>query len=917
MMFPSPYLFPAQLILVTLAYFVSGKFGLSIAHVGSQITLFWLPTGIAVAALVRWGWRCWPAVFLGAFLVNLASGVSCPVALGIALGNTLAPLLAALLLKRCEFRSSFDRPKDVLLFFVSAFSSMLVSSAGGVCVLWLSGIVPWNAFPEAFLAWWMGDAMGVLLAGPLLLVITRKNLLDFWLRRKETAILISIMLALGWLAFSSGVSYGMLPATFLFFPLLIWFALSYGFPGASIAAMLISLLAAVSTSMGKGSFSQFGTQHELLWAFMSALVLSGFLVATLLAARRQAENALIRSEQNLILAQAVAEVGSWHLDIATSRLEWTPESFRIFGIPKRESVDLDTFLSTVHPDDRQRVLKAWSEAIAGAPYDIEHRVVADGKTRWVRERAEIVRNEKGRAIAGIGTTQDITERLRRDTELQRLERTSRSLAENLPDIVSRFDRQFRRIYANPQLERATGMPMESLLGKSHDELEVPNDLMHIWNNVLRRVFSTGQTEVFEFEFSAVGGGVDYYQGIAVPEYDASGEVETVLSIARNISTMKINEMKLRESEERLHAIASNVPGMVIQCCRVAGEDRFKFTYVSDGARDLLGLDAEAILKNEREFTDRITGEYAKTFYDSMVQSQSEQKLWNWEGCVVAGDGSLKWINLRAVPHPQGGAMCASNACYVADCSDCSEVCGADMCIWNGVVINITESKANEKKLVDSQRLMRELASHLDSVREDELKRVAREIHDEMGQALTALKMDVSLARIGFGKSNPQLMERLQSMTQLVDRTIMIARHITSSLRPGALDLGIVAALEWQVHEFTGYTGIPCKLVLGDGDMTLSESVAMAVFRIVQESLTNIARHAEATKVEIILSKTRDHFCLEVCDNGKGFDPKAPARQDSFGLVGMRERMAILQGDFRLDSGPGRGTRVRMCVPLSS
>lgn len=481
------------------------------------------------------------------------------------------------------------------------------------------------------------------------------------------------------------------------------------------------------------------------------------------------------------------------------------------------------------------------------------------------------------------------ERVDRGIELQRLERMFRSLADNLPDNVSRFDSQLRRIYANPQLERSLGMPMESLLGK-----RVPEQLKHIWEPVLMRVFSTGQTEVFEFELPAVGGGINYYQGIAVAEYDASAEVETVLTISRNISTLKNNEMKLRESEERLHTIASNVPGMVIQCCRGTDENRLKFTYVSDGAKDLLSLDAETVLQNSSEFTGRIIGEHVKTFYDSMAQSQCKMKLWNWEGSITSADGSLKWINLRATPHLQGG----------------------DKCIWEGVVINITESKANENKLVDSQRILRELSTHLDNVREDELKRVAREIHDEMGQTLTALKMDVSLARINFGKFNPQLMDRLQSMTQLVDRTIMIARHITSSLRPGALDLGIVAAIEWLVDEFTGYTGIACELVLGDGDKTLNESSAIAVFRIVQESLTNIARHAEATKVEIIVRGTPDYFWLEVCDNGKGFDLRAPARRDSFGLVGMRERMAMLQGELKLDSEPGQGTRVCVRVPLN-
>jgi len=154
------------------------------------------------------------------------------------------------------------------------------------------------------------------------------------------------------------------------------------------------------------------------------------------------------------------------------------------------------------------------------------------------------------------------------------------------------------------------------------------------------------------------------------------------------------------------------------------------------------------------------------------------------------------------------------------------------------------------------------------------------------------------------------------MKQLVDRTIKTARHVTSSLRPGALDLGIVAALEWLVEEFIEYAGIPCELVLGDGDITLGEFTATAVFRIVQESLTNIARHAEATQVEIVVTRTDGQLCFEVSDNGKGFDPHAAASRKSFGLVGIRERVAMMEGDFELDSEPERGTRIRVCVPAT-
>ncbi|MDD4927801.1 MAG: histidine kinase [Gallionella sp.] len=351
---------------------------------------------------------------------------------------------------------------------------------------------------------------------------------------------------------------------------------------------------------------------------------------------------------------------------------------------------------------------------------------------------------------------------------------------------------------------------------------------------------------------------------------------------------------LRESEERLHAIAANVPGMVIRCSQHTADAGLRFSYVSNAAQDLLGIEAVALMLDDSELTGRIVGEHLMTFHDSMARSRAALALWNWEGCVRAADGTVKWINLRATPHRQD----------------------EDTCIWDGVVLNVTESKIYEEKLIHSQKMLRELAAHMESVREEERKHVAREIHDELGQTLTALKMDVSLARMRFGDANPELMKRLQSMTQLVGRTIEISRHITSSLRPGALDLGIVAAIEWLVEEFVGYTGIRCELALAEGDLTLDESAAIAVFRIIQESLTNISRHAAATRVDIRVSRAEGRLCFEVYDNGKGFDPQMVSSRKSFGLVGIRERMTILGGELVLDSEPGRGTRIRACFPVA-
>jgi len=614
-------------------------------------------------------------------------------------------------------------------------------------------------------------------------------------------------------------------------------------------------------------------------------------------ASKQTMDVLQHSRKNLAEAQRIGRMGSWELDLDSGLLAWSEEIFHIFEIdPERFGASYESFLALIHPEDRDRVNDAYTESLKlHTFYEIEHRLLFPGKRiKHVRERCETLYGEDGRPLKSIGTVQDVTEHALALEEIRRLEREFSSLAENLPDIVCRFDRGLRRIYVNPEIEKATGMSRESLLGKTPLELSVSEKVAEIFTNALRQVIFTGKQEMFEFEFTTRTGIVKYYQARAVPEYDASGEVETVLAIARDISTLKGVAAVLRESEERLHGITTNVPGMVFQCCHHAGDKVLRFTYVSNGARWLLGVSATALQRDANAFVELVVPEYASSFRDSMLQSRTELSLWNWEGRLITTDGESRWINLRATPR-----------CY-----------GEDMCMWDGVAINITESKASEERLIQSKNMLRELSAHLESVREEERKRIAREIHDELGQTLTALRMDVSLARLGFGKSNPKLMTRLQSMTQLVDRTIRTARHVTSRLRPGALDLGIVAALEWLVEEFIEYAGIPCELVLGDGDIELNEFTATAVFRIIQESLTNIARHAGASQVEIIVTRSAAQLCFEVRDNGKGFDPHAVENRKSFGLVGMRERVAMMDGDFELDSQPGQGARIRVCVPAA-
>ncbi|MBS0352869.1 MAG: PAS domain S-box protein [Proteobacteria bacterium] len=232
----------------------------------------------------------------------------------------------------------------------------------------------------------------------------------------------------------------------------------------------------------------------------------------------------------------------------------------------------------------------------------------------------------------------------------------------------------------------------------------------------------------------------------------------------------------------------------------------------------------------------------------------------------------------------------------------------------GQMLDIDSQKQAEQALLESRRQLRELSHHQKTLLEQERKHIAREIHDELGQRLTALKMDISLLRIGFGH-NPELFRMAERMRELAEGTIDVVRQIASNLRPAALDLGLVPAIEWLLDDLQRRSEICCRLYVGDDELTMDEARATVVFRLVQESLTNIARHARARHVEVSLKRENERLRLNVSDDGCGFDPQAADKLRSFGLLGMRERVLALEGTLVLDSSPGRGTTVSIELPL--
>src|SRR5581483_1073272 len=234
---------------------------------------------------------------------------------------------------------------------------------------------------------------------------------------------------------------------------------------------------------------------------------------------------------------------------------------------------------------------------------------------------------------------------------------------------------------------------------------------------------------------------------------------------------------------------------------------------------------------------------------------------------------------------------------------------------------IAERKLVASKLKDSSERLRALSARLESLREEERMRISREVHDELGQKLTGIKMDLHwmeshLEQIGDEKLRTQLEERAVAASATTDEMIATVQRIAAELRPGLLDnLGLVSALRHEAKEFESRTGALLTLNLPDDSLQLPREISTTTYRIFQEMLTNVARHAHATEVRVSLQSSGGRLHLVVEDNGRGLSPDIPTRPSSLGLLGMKERAAMVGGDLTVEGSPGRGTTVRLEIPI--
>jgi PAS domain S-box-containing protein len=363
-----------------------------------------------------------------------------------------------------------------------------------------------------------------------------------------------------------------------------------------------------------------------------------------------------------------------------------------------------------------------------------------------------------------------------------------------------------------------------------------------------------------------------------------------LSIAKDISERKKSELELRDSESKYKMLFNNANDAVF-VTQLSDEKSYgDFIEVNEVACERLGYSKEEFLQLS---PSAIVAPKSIADFNFNIN-----KLMN-EGHVIY-DLVHRAKDRKLIPVELNSHLFQYN----------------EKPTVLSIARDITERKQAEEKLRRTSKLLRELATHLQSIREEERTMIAQEIHDELGQVLTALKIQISLLANKLNDDQKPLKQKINSLLDMIDASVESVQKISAKLRPGILDeLGLIAAIEWQTEEFEKMTNVKCSLVLPKEDLVLEKNKSTAIFRILQEALTNIARHSQATKVLISLLNYKSNVSLEIQDNGKGITQEQIKDFKSLGIHGMEERAMVFGGQVYIEGISGKGTTVKVEIPI--
>lgn len=622
-------------VLLALAYFATGRSGLMLPALGDHITLIWLPTGIAVAVLLRYGCRYWPGVTAGAFAVTLGTGASLPVAVAVATGNTLGPLLAVWVLRRCDFHLAFDRQRDILLLTFAALIGMAVSASVGVTALVLEGVLQDGSF-AAWLIWWAGDSMGVILAAPLVFALSVPAFRSTRFHRGEFAAWLGSTALVTYVVFLYDHDPSRQSWSLAFVPLTMvaWGALRYGAIGTSIAVIVISVGAAYGTATDHGPFSGPAPLESvgILWLFMATSAALGWITSALHASSLQSAGI------QRVLEQALSDVSlGVTLTDPTRCITYVNQGFtRLTGYGAAEVLGRSHVLLQgpgTDPATKKRLEQALRNGSGFEGEILNYR--KDGTTFWNSLSITPAYDDRGQPIGFLGIQRDITEQKQAQLALRESEERYRRIVETTEQGVWTIDVDNKTSFVNPKMAQMLGYTVDEMLGAELSDFMDAEGRIISDRNVERR--RRGISEQHEFKFQRKDGSPLWAHLSTNPIQDAEGNYVGALAMVTDMAERRAAEQALRESEAQHRMLARSVP---VGLFRTDAEGRC--LYVNDRWREMTGMtDAQSggdgwLRALHEEDRTRVIEEWNRAA-DAEVEFDSEYR-------ISCPSGKVTWVH---------------------------------------------------------------------------------------------------------------------------------------------------------------------------------------------------------------------------------------------------------------------------------
>ena len=485
----------------------------------------------------------------------------------------------------------------------------------------------------------------------------------------------------------------------------------------------------------------------------------------------------------------------------------------------------------------------------------------------------------------VSLSDEAVDRERFEEAVKTNEGLLRLFIKHTPAAIAMFDTEMRYLQVSDRFLTDYDLEGQDLTGKSHYAL-FPN-LPDRWKEAHRRILAGAVERCEEEPYVAPDGSNGWLQWESLPWRKGNGEIGGLILFTQVITGRKRAEEALHASESRF-SVAFNSNPMLATISMLEGG---RFLAVNDSFVALTGYSREEAVGHTALELDLWPDPADRR--KVMEKLKKEKRVREFEAGIRLKNGEQRKLLLSVETIELDGQVCLLH-----------------------VANDVTMRKRAEEAL-------RALSARIRSTREEEGTRIAREIHDELGGALTGLKWDLEridtmLATSTNGSAVTDVHDRIGSMTTTIETIITTIRRIASELRPGVLDdLGLVAAIEWQVDQFEARTGLKCHWTNTANEVELDREKSTAVFRILQEILTNVLRHAQATNLYVKLSRTKQHLELEVKDDGRGITRSEKSNSRALGLLGMKERALLVGGDVHITGKEGQGTTVLVRVPLGA